>query len=91
MDWKSLIALRLSELVTQKIASDKSLSLQKPEELFRKEIELEIQKHFQEEKQILQDAQKMIEDLERQGHQFERGKMLPMIKKQLAKKRGFPL
>ena len=91
MDWKSLIALRLSELVAQKLASDPNLKLSQVEENLRKEIEREIQQHFLEEKQILEEVYKMMEDLEQQGHNFERGKMFPLLKKQIAKKRGFPL
>ena len=91
MDWKSLIALRLSELVAQKLASSSHLELSQTEEILRKEIENEIQQHFQEEKQILQEVYKMMEDLEQQGHDFERGKMFPLLKKQIAKKKGFPL
>ena len=91
MDWKSLIALRLSELVAQKISSSPHFKSSQPEETLRKEIESEIQQHFQEEKQILQEVYQMMENLEQQGHDFERGKMFPLLKKQIAKKKGFPL
>ena len=91
MDWKSLIALRLSELVAQKISSSPHFKSPQPEETLRKEIESEIQQHFQEEKQILQEVYQMMENLEQQGHDFERGKMFPLLKKQIAKKKGFPL
>ena len=91
MDWKHLIALRLSELVAQKVSLDKGLKPQQSEENLRKEIEREIQQHFQEEKQILQEVYQMMEHLEQQGHKFERGKMFPLLKKQIAQKKGFPL
>lgn len=91
MNWNELIALRLSELVVKQLAEAQKIELKDAEENIRKEIEMEVQKNFQEEKELTEEVYKTMEELESQGHQFERQKMFPLLKKQLAKKKGIIL
>ena len=91
MDKNELEALRISELIVKELQSDQRIQTHLEAEVLLKEIEKEILNHFQIEKDLTQEVYKMMEDLESQGHQFERYKMFPMLKKQLAKKKGLPL
>ena len=91
MDWNELRALRISEWIIKALESDERIELKKDIDSIRKDIEQEIKKHFQAEKNITEEVYQMMEQLEVQGHQFERQKMFPILKKQLAQKKGFPL
>lgn len=91
MKWNELIALRISELILTQILSEKTLKLKQSEEDIRKRIERKIKDNFREEQLLIQEVYQMMEDLEAQGHSFERQKMFPMLKAQLAKKKGFVL
>ena len=91
MNKNELEALRISELIVKELESDQRIQTHLKAEALLKEIEKEILNHFQIEKDLTQEVYHMMEDLESQGHQFERHKMFPMLKKQLAKKKGFPL
>lgn len=91
MDWNELRALRISEWIIKELESDKRIELKEDRDSIRKDIEQEIKKHFQAEKNLTEEVYQMMEQLEAQGHQFERQKMLPILKKQLAQKKGFPL
>lgn len=91
MRWNELIALRISELVLKQLTLDDRIQLQKSEEDIRKQIERDIKSNFEQEREILEEVYEMMEDLEKQGHRFERGKMFPILKAQLAKKKGFVL
>ena len=91
MDWNELRALRISEWVIKELEADQRIQLKEEIDSLRKEIEKEIKKQFQVEKDLTEEVYQMMEELESQGHQFERQKMFPILKKQLAKKKGFPL
>ena len=91
MKWNDLIALRISELIVKQLVLEDQISLLKPEEDIRKQIERDIKENFDQEKNLLQEVSLMMEDLEKQGHHFEREKMFPLLKAQLAKKKGFVL
>ena len=85
------MSLRISELVVKQILQDDRIPLQASEEAVRKSVERKIQENFDQEKELVQEVYQMMEDLEQQGHSFERQKMFPMLKAQLAKKKGFVL
>lgn len=91
MDWNELRALRISEWVIKELESDQRIQLQENSDSLREEIEREIKKQFQAEKDLTEEVYQMMEELESQGHQFERQKMFPILKQQLAKKKGLPL
>ena len=91
MDWNELRALRISEWIIKALESDKRIHLKEDRDSIRRDIEQEIKKHFQAEKNLTEEVYQMMEQLEAQGHQFERQKMFPILKKQLAQKKGFPL
>ena len=91
MKWNELIALRISELILKQLVSDDRVQLQKPEEDIRKQVEQNIKENFDQEKKLLAEVYDMMEDLEKQGHNFEREKMFPLLKAQMAKKKGFVL
>lgn len=91
MKRNELISLRISELIVHQILRDQRLQLLKSEEDVRKRVEQKIQENFEQEKQLIEEVYEMMEDLEQKGHSFERRKMFPMLKAQLAKKKGFIL
>ena len=91
MNWNELSALRISELVVKRLVEDSRFQLNGEEESVRREIELEIQKNFAQEKQLIEEVYQMMEELERQGQSFDRQKIFPMLKNQLAKKKGMVL
>lgn len=89
MKWNELFSLRISELVMKQLESDSHLVFQQKPEDIRNHITSLIQENFQKEKELEEEVHKMMDDLENQGHSFERHKMYPELKRQLAKKRGF--
>ena len=91
MKWNELVSLRLSELILKQLLAEKQIKFQQSEEKLRKQIERNIQENFEQEKQLLEEVYQMIEDLEQKGQSFERHKLFPLLKVQLAKKRGFIL
>ena len=91
MKWDELISLRLSELVVRQMALDPRLQLKQSEEAVRRRVELKINENFAQEKQLVEEVYQTMENLENQGHQFERQKMFPLLKAQIAKKKGFVL
>ena len=91
MDKNKLVALRISELIVKRLSEDSRIQLRQSEEQTRKEIELEIQENFNQERQLIEEVYQMMETLEKQGQSFDRQKMFPMLKKQLAKKKGLVL
>lgn len=91
MKQNQLIALRVSELILKQLLLDSNLTLQTDQKNLRLVIEQEILKNFQTEQSIIDLAGSMMDDLESQGQKFERYKMLPLLKNQLAKKQGFVL
>ena len=91
MNWNELVSLRISELVVQQIQKDERFRLKQSETETRKSIELVVKENFAQEKALTQEVYKMMEDLENQGHRFERRKMFPLLKAKLAKKKGFIL
>ena len=91
MDKNDLVALRISELVVKSLAEDPRIQLKQEEEKVRKEMEQEIQDNFKQEKQLIEEVYQMMESLENQGQSFDSQKIFPMLKKQLAKKKGIVL
>ena len=91
MSKSDLVALRISELVVKSLAKDPRIQLKQEEERTRKEIEQEIQDNFRQEKQLIEEVYQMMETLESQGQSFDRQKIFPMLKGQLAKKKGIVL
>ena len=91
MSRSELAALRLSELVVKQLLKDSRIQLKKEEEAVRREIEWEIQENFNQERQLIEEVYQMMENLEKQGQSFDRQKIFPMLKSQLAKKRGIVL
>ena len=91
MKWNELVALRISELALKQILSENRIQLIQSKEDLRKKIEQKIRENFEKEKEIVQEVYQMMEDLENQGHGFERQKMFPLLKGQIAKKKGFIL
>ncbi|MGI9548977.1 MAG: DUF507 family protein [Bdellovibrionales bacterium] len=73
----------------KQLESDSHLVFQQKPEDIRNHITSLIQENFQKEKELEEEVHKMMDDLENQGHSFERHKMYPELKRQLAKKRGF--
>ena len=91
MKWNELFSLRISELVIKQLQADHNIKLQQDPESIRNRVHALIQDNFKKEKELDEDVYKMMEDLEKNGHSFERHKMYPELKKQLAKKRGIVL
>ena len=91
MKWNELVSLRISELVLKQILQDDRFQIRDSEEAVRKSVERKIQENFDQEKELVQEVYQMMEDLEQQGHSFEREKMFPILKTQIAKKKGFVL
>ncbi len=91
MKWNELFSLRISELVLKQIQGDYNIKLHQKPESIRDRIRSLIQDNFKKEKELDEEVYKMMEDLEQQGHSFERHKMYPELKRQLAKKKGFIL
>ena len=54
-------------------------------------MEKEIHENFNQEKNLIKEVYKMMEDLEKQGQSFDRQQIFPMLKQQLAKKKGIIL
>ena len=91
MKKNDLVALRISELVVKALVEDSRIQLKQEEEFIRKEMEQEIQENFRQEKQLIEEVYQMMETLESQGQSFDRQKIFPMLKNQLAKKKGIVL
>ena len=61
------------------------------EKVYQRAFEL-VQENFDQESKLDQDVNKMMDDLEKQNPgEFQRYKMFPMLKKRLAKEKGFIL
>lgn len=91
MQWNELTALRISELVAKQILQDHRLQVLPKEEELRLQVEKTVRDNFEQETSLTEEVYQMMEDLEKQGHSFERHKMFPILKGQLAKKKGFVL
>ncbi len=91
MKWNELVSLRISELILKNIIRDNRIQLKQGEEIIRQRIEHKIKENFKREKELLREVYQMMEELESQGRSFERRKMFPLLKAQLAKKKGFVL
>ncbi|MDE0091787.1 MAG: DUF507 family protein [Oligoflexia bacterium] len=91
MNWNELAALRISELVVKRLSEDTRFQINEKEESVRKEVEREVQENFIQEKQLIEEVYRMMETLEQQGQSFDRQKIFPMLKSQLAKKKGIVL
>ncbi len=91
MKWNELISLRISELVARQLAKSHQVQIKGDEESLRKRVEQTVRSHFEQERQLVDEVYQMMEDLESQGHRFERRKMFPLLKAKLAKQKGFIL
>ena len=91
MKWNELFSLRISELVLNQLQKEREITLHEEKEPLRNRISLLITKNFEQEKELNQEVQALMDDLEKQGHSFERYKMFPILKKKLAQKKGFIL
>ena len=91
MSRDQLISLRISELVLRRLEGCHGVRFKEGAEAARKRIAHLISLNFQKERELEKEAAGMMDDLERQGHSFERGKMRPLLKKRLAEKKGFVL
>ena len=91
MKWNELFSLRLSELIAKHVRADKEIQLLVEEKPLRDSVGGVIDRNFQAERDLDKEVEAMIDNLETQGHQFERYKMRPLVKSQLAKKKGFVL
>ena len=85
------MGLRISELVLREIQKSPGFQISGSPEALRKRIAHLIQLNFQQERDLEREAARMMDDLEQQGHSFERGKMRPLLKRRLAEKKGFVL
>ena len=91
MKQNEMFVLRLSDMIARAVGKDKSMRLLTDEAALQRAIASLITRNFQTEKEIEQEADRMMDSLEDQGQVFERHKMRPLIKEQLAKKRNFVL
>lgn len=91
MKWNRLFSLRLSEIVTQHVQKNKQLELLVEKDQLQQNITNVIEGNFKKEEELDREVEEMMDDLESQGHEFERYKMRPLVKSQLAKKKGFVL
>ena len=91
MNWNELSALRISELVVKRLSEDSRIHLKIEKEALRREVEKEVQENFTQEKQLIEEVYQMMETLENQGQSFDRQKIFPLLKNQLAKKKGIVL
>jgi len=85
------MALRITERVVKSLDSEQRIQLKESEKSLIKQIEQEIKKHLQAEKDWTEEVYQMMVRLEREGQQFDRQKMFPILKKQLAKQKGLIL
>lgn len=91
MKWHELFSVRISELVLNQLQKEKEITLQEKKEGLRSRIARLIAADFEREKALDREVQALMDDLERQGHSFERYKMFPLLKQKLAKKKGIIL
>ena len=91
MKWNELFSLRISELILKQLKQNSQTSLNKEEPFIMSRICQLIEGDFERERELDQEVNKILEDLEDQGEVFERRTMYPMVKKQLAKKKGIIL
>ena len=91
MKWVELLSLRISELVLGQLQKEKEITIHEEEEALRSHISHLIAKNFEQEKELDRGVQALMDDLEKQGHSFERYKMFPLLKKKLAKEKGIIL
>ena len=91
MKWNELFSLRIAELVVKQLKQSTQITLHKEESFLMNHICQLIEADFDQEKKLDQEVNQMLEELEDQGHVFERRKMYPMLKNQLAKKKGIVL
>ena len=91
MRWSWMFTLRLSELTARRIQEERGLPKKASEESLRQTVLKAVERNIQEEKDIEAEAEKILRRLEAEGQRFEAGKMRPLLKAQIAKKRGFTL
>ena len=91
MKWSELFSLRISELVLNQLQKEKEIIVHKEAETLRNHISHLITQNFEQETELDREVQAFMDDLEKQGHSFERYKMFPLLKKKLAKQKGIIL
>ena len=91
MKWVELFSLRISELVLDQLQKEREITVHEEGEALRGRIAHLIVKNFEQEKELDREVQALMDDLEKQGHSFERYKMFPLLKKKLAKEKGIIL
>ena len=91
MNWNELKAIRISELAVKNFISSSAIQLEASEEEIRKHLELKIKEHFHREKEIENEAHRMMESLAKEGKKFDRHKLFPLLKAKLAKAKGLVL
>lgn len=91
MKWNELFSLRISELILKQLSQNPQITLNKENSFLMNHVTNLIEDNFEEEKELDKEVNRMLEELEDQGHTFERRKLYAMFKKQLAKKKGFVL
>ena len=91
MNWNELKAIRISELAVKNLLSSSAIQLEVSKEVLRKHLEIKIKENFRIEKEIEDEVLHLMETLEEEGKKFDRQKLFPMLKAQLAKKKGVVL
>ena len=83
---------RLVRKIFEEMKSQTVIEFKAPEaKVFKRAVEL-IEGEYAKEAELDREVNKMLDDLERQNpNQFQRGKMFGMLKKRLAKEKGFIL
>ena len=90
MKWNNFFSLRISELVVKQLKEEDSINFQNAEAL-QEHIAGLVTKDFEREEALDKEVLSLMDQLEKEGHNFERYKMFPLLKKQLAKQKGIVL
>ena len=89
--WNKLFSLRIAEFVLKQLEQNNSVDFIKSSEEIRDRVCFLIDENFEEENKLNEEVKAFMDNLEKEGHDFERYKMFPLLKKQLAKKKGIIL
>ena len=92
MKWMEAHSALLAGFIYTECEKEQTVSLKQPKASVVQGIVSWIEKDFEKEKQLEEEVYQMLDELEKthQG-QFERHKMYPLLKKQLAQKKGIVL
>ena len=91
MKWSSLFSIRISELALDKLQNCSGVTFSSELSDIVHEMSQLIDEDFQRERGLDNEVRKMMDQLEEEGHQFERHKMHSLLKRQLAEKKGIIL